>query len=537
MTWDSTKTNAVDPNNPTANEQIPASEWNDMVTDQKTRTTDAEVSSNSDVSANTSARHTQDTDTKIIVGDTEVSIADTGFGLITFKVDNTVTAYMNPGEFIPISNGNGSLGVTGNRWGNLFADDITITNNIVVGGTVDGHDIDSEVTANNAKISYDSTSSTKVGHLTVTQAVDLDTMESDVSTNNSKDTNVSTNLSLGTVTSTTMDVNSSDGTNATLIAADTDDAGLLTAAKFDEIVVNNGKTTNATHSGEVTGATVLTIADNIVDEANMKISNAPTNDYVLTADSGATGGWKWAAAGGSGDVATDAIWDAAGDLAIGTGADTAVKLTIGSNGYVLTSNGTTATWAANSAGFADPMTTRGDVIIRNASNNTARLAIGTNTQVLTSDGTDITWEDASGGGGTGVVNIERTYTGNLSTGRLLPITITDQLDGLDLKEVRLSALALPTGADLLVDVRLNGTATTDSIFTSDVEIEIATGESATNGVYQSGCDVSGSTVGTAGTTIDAARDTVAENDILWIYITQVGSTIAGADLVVTLTFA
>jgi hypothetical protein len=36
-------------------------------------------------------------------------------------------------------------------------------------------------------------------------------------------------------------------------------------------------------------------------------------------------------AAGGGAVATDAIWDAKGDLAIGTGADTAVKLTIGAN--------------------------------------------------------------------------------------------------------------------------------------------------------------------------------------------------------------
>ena len=49
-------------------------------------------------------------------------------------------------------------------------------------------------------------------------------------------------------------------------------------------------------AGEVTGtggATVL--ADNIVDEANLKISNAPTNGYVLTAQSGNTGGLTWAA--------------------------------------------------------------------------------------------------------------------------------------------------------------------------------------------------------------------------------------------------
>ena len=52
------------------------------------------------------------------------------------------------------------------------------------------------------------------------------------------------------------------------------------------------------------GATV--IVDNIVDEANLKISNAPVNGYSLTAQSGNTGGLTWAlppagATGGSTD--------------------------------------------------------------------------------------------------------------------------------------------------------------------------------------------------------------------------------------------
>lgn len=49
--------------------------------------------------------------------------------------------------------------------------------------------------------------------------------------------------------------------------------------------------------------------------------------------------------GGGGAVATDAIWDAAGDLAVGTGANTAARLAIGTSGLLLKSNGTTATWA------------------------------------------------------------------------------------------------------------------------------------------------------------------------------------------------
>jgi hypothetical protein len=61
-----------------------------------------------------------------------------------------------------------------------------------------------------------------------------------------------------------------------------------------EIAANTAKVTNATHTGEVTGSTALTIADNVVDEANLKVSNSPTNGYFLSAQSGNTGGLTWA---------------------------------------------------------------------------------------------------------------------------------------------------------------------------------------------------------------------------------------------------
>ena len=56
--------------------------------------------------------------------------------------------------------------------------------------------------------------------------------------------------------------------------------------------------------------------------------------------------WEAGDAASGGDVSTDAIFDDAGDLVVGTGADTAVKLPIGANGLVLKSNGTTAVWDA-----------------------------------------------------------------------------------------------------------------------------------------------------------------------------------------------
>ena len=102
-----------------------------------------------------------------------------------------------------------------------------------------------------------------------------------IATNSGKTTNVTTNLSEGTTTTTTVNVNSSDGTNATLAAASTSRAGLLTKDGFDAIATNSGKTTNATHTGEVTGATALTIASDIVDEDNLKVSNAASDGSFL----------------------------------------------------------------------------------------------------------------------------------------------------------------------------------------------------------------------------------------------------------------
>ena len=80
----------------------------------------------------------------------------------------------------------------------------------------------------------------------------------------------------------------------------------------------DAKVTNATHSGEVTGATTLTIADNVVDEANLKVSNTPTNGYFLSAQSGNTGGMTWASAGG-GATATHAYTNQSSTSYRGTG--------------------------------------------------------------------------------------------------------------------------------------------------------------------------------------------------------------------------
>ena len=88
----------------------------------------------------------------------------------------------------------------------------------------------------------------------------------------------------------------------TKIADDAATADKIANAVNSAITANTSKTTNATHSGEVTGSGALTIADNIVDEANLKVSNSPSNGYLLSAQSGNTGGLTWSAPAGGGKI-------------------------------------------------------------------------------------------------------------------------------------------------------------------------------------------------------------------------------------------
>jgi hypothetical protein len=59
-------------------------------------------------------------------------------------------------------------------------------------------------------------------------------------------------------------------TGVITIANDAVTADKIADSINSAITANTAKVTNATHTGEVTGATALTIADNVVDEANLK---------------------------------------------------------------------------------------------------------------------------------------------------------------------------------------------------------------------------------------------------------------------------
>lgn len=132
--------------------------------------------------------------------------------------------------------------------------------------------------------------------------------------------------------------------------------------------------------------------------------------------------------GAGGAVASDAIWDAKGDLAVGTAADTASKLAVGSNDQVLVADSGQATgvkWAAvpGTSAFV-PYTiidAKGDLIVGTAADTAARLAVGADGTIPMADAgetTGIKWStlapkraggsSTSGTPGTSIADIQAT---------------------------------------------------------------------------------------------------------------------------------
>lgn len=123
---------------------------------------------------------------------------------------------------------------------------------------------------------------------------------------------------------------------------------------------------------------------------------------------------------------------------------------------------------------------------------------------------------------TGQTVFTRAIEGEVYTGTLLhiPCPREGRVVG-----VKATLAGRPSGANFQVNVCKNGTLTTNSIFTSDTPISITTGASATNGIYQ------------ASGTLDSAQSVIDSNDILYVVISQVGSTFPGSDFVIQIEVA
>ena len=121
------------------------------------------------------------------------------------------------------------------------------------------------------------------------------------------------------------------------------------------------------------------------------------------------------ATGGSGDVATDTIWDAKGDLAVGTGANTASKLTVGTNDYVLTADSGEATgvkWAAAGYTTLDEFEDESNwqVFYTDGSGDVQDLTLGSDGEYLMSNGATSAPSFETPDGGSGATSTDGSIT-------------------------------------------------------------------------------------------------------------------------------
>jgi len=174
-------------------------------------------------------------------------------------------------------------------------------------------------------------------------------------------------------------------------------------------VQNNSSTTVATiNSG---GYVTIVLLDNSTAAGSWdKHDSTPANvswstntlDYPGSITSATWNGATVAISrGGTGQTTASAAFNAlspitsTGDLIIGNGTNSATRLGIGTNGYVLTSNGTTATWAASTGGVTS-ITGTASQITASASTGAVTLSLPSTINVNTSGNASTATNVASG---------------------------------------------------------------------------------------------------------------------------------------------
>jgi len=124
----------------------------------------------------------------------------------------------------------------------------------------------------------------KVDFITVTQAVDLDTMESNIATNNSKNTNVVGDLA-AVANGTSLTITTTNGNNVSLPLADTDSWGVMSDEMFDKL---DGIATSANNYSLPTASSIvlggikvgsnLTISSGVLSGTPDTVYTHPTHD-------------------------------------------------------------------------------------------------------------------------------------------------------------------------------------------------------------------------------------------------------------------
>ena len=121
-----------------------------------------------------------------------------------------------------------------------------------------------------------------------------------------------------------------------------------------------------------------------------------TNGYVLSTDG--TGVTSWISTTGGTVTSVNVSGGTTGLTTSGGPVTTSGTITLAGT-LAIANGGTGQTTASAAFNALSPVTTAGDLIIGNGTNSSTRLAIGANAYVLTSNGTTASWQPATGGSG------------------------------------------------------------------------------------------------------------------------------------------
>ena len=337
---------------------------------------------------------------KGVAGDQSIEIKNGDANSPALKYDDTGNAWQVSNDGVTFNSIAVDVNLAKTNVVNTFTEDQTVNANIITTGTVDGRDVGAD--------------GTKLDFVTITQAVDLDTVETDTGLNNTHrgviagnpHSVTATDVGLGNVDNTS-DANKpvSDATQTALNAKEAN----LTKGNLTELtssvlditggtgaVIGTGLTikvneANTTTSGYITNTDWNTFNEK---QASLTFGIADTNSIVMDdADAVATDYARITASGIEGRDASEIKTD----LALNNVENTAISTFVGSSNIATVGTVTVGTWTGDTIAIANGGT--GQTTAQASIDALTGVSGATDEYVLTKDTTSgsAEWKVNSGG--------------------------------------------------------------------------------------------------------------------------------------------
>ena len=297
------------------------------------------------------------------------------------------------GSVVSDTDSTDDLGTTGVRWANAYVDDLDITTNIVVGGTVDGRDIATDGTKlDTVETSADVTDATNVNAAGAVMNTDATTAAmSFVIDEDNMGSNLATKVPTQQSTKAYVDAQLIAATSLSgtlLVGASTGGTDLVVTAG-DEITTNTIAETTAASGVTVDGllikdgtAALSSALKSATTSVDVAAATAPTSGQVLTATGTTAATWQAPAAGDlTGHITSTGLATVLGSF---TSAQLATALT--------NETGTGSAVFATSPTLVTPaLCTPASGVMTNVTGTAASLTAGTATATAAQTGTGTTY--------------------------------------------------------------------------------------------------------------------------------------------------